>query len=274
MSDNKGCSSSHESVHTVLNDLLSSGIDGGCSLIKDKYRRICYSCSCNCKKLSLTLGKVCTVSCEHCVIAIRKSLNETVGIGELSCCLNLFISCIEFTVSDVLHNRSRKEMRILKNYSKRPAQICFFDLVDIDIVVSDLTVLDIIESVDKICDGGLACTGGAYKSYLLSGLCMEHNVVKDHLLICVSEINIIKGNITFHGLIGCCIVCLVVMLPCPVSCVMICLDDLSVFLLRVYQHYITVISLSRLIKELKYSVSSGQRHDDGVELHTYLVDGH
>ena len=41
-------------------------------------------------------------------------------------------------------------MGIMQNDPERSAQICFFDLVDIDPVITDLSVLDIIKTVDQI----------------------------------------------------------------------------------------------------------------------------
>ena len=45
----------HQVIHTFLNDLLGSCIDGGCRLIEDQYRRVCDCRSRDCEQLSLTL---------------------------------------------------------------------------------------------------------------------------------------------------------------------------------------------------------------------------
>lgn len=47
----------HQSVHTSLDNLLCSCIDGGSRFIHDHNRRICYSTTCNGKQLTLTLRK-------------------------------------------------------------------------------------------------------------------------------------------------------------------------------------------------------------------------
>ena len=41
-------------------------------------------------------------------------------------------------------------MRILKNDPQGTPQICLFDLINIDAIIADLTILDIIEPVDQI----------------------------------------------------------------------------------------------------------------------------
>ena len=45
----------HQVIHTFLNDLLGSCIDGRCRLIEDQYRRVCDSRSRDREELSLTL---------------------------------------------------------------------------------------------------------------------------------------------------------------------------------------------------------------------------
>ena len=44
MGDNKACSSTHQFIHTVLNDPLGSGVDGTGRLIQDQYRRVRDGC--------------------------------------------------------------------------------------------------------------------------------------------------------------------------------------------------------------------------------------
>ena len=55
-------------------------------------------------------------------------------------------------------------MGILQYDTQRLTQIRFFDLVDIDAVVTDLTILNIIKTVDQVRDRGLSGTGGAYEA--------------------------------------------------------------------------------------------------------------
>ena len=48
-------------------------------------------------------------------------------------------------------------MCILQNYAESFSQCGLFDLGDIYAVIPYLTVLDIVEAVYKVGDGGLAC---------------------------------------------------------------------------------------------------------------------
>ena len=65
MCDNKGCSSAHQLIHTILNNALGTGINGACRLIENQYRRIRNGCTRDRKKLPLTLGQIRTVSGQH-----------------------------------------------------------------------------------------------------------------------------------------------------------------------------------------------------------------
>ena len=58
-------------------------------------------------------------------------------------------------------------MSILQNDAEASAQVCFFDLVDVDAVIADLAVRNIIKAVEQIGDGGLSRIGGPYKGDLL-----------------------------------------------------------------------------------------------------------
>ena len=48
------------------------------------------------------------------------------------------------------------------------SEVGFFDLVDVNAVITDLTVLNIIKAVDQVGDRCLSGTGGADKGDLLS----------------------------------------------------------------------------------------------------------
>ena len=99
--------------------------------------------------------------------------------------------------------------------------------------------------------------------------------MQDNLVIAIPEIDAIKGDIAFQGLIGGRILCLVIMLPRPLSCVLPGLMDLTVgAALAVDQHDIAVVRLRLGIHEIKDSLRACQCHDNAVELHTDLVDRH
>lgn len=67
-------------------------------------------------------------------------------------------------------------MCILQYDTERVAQV-IFDLVDVDAIVADFTILDIVETVDQVCDRGLSGTGTSDKCDLLTRCCIEVYIV-------------------------------------------------------------------------------------------------
>lgn len=93
MCDNKGCSSAHQLIHTILNNALGTGIDElVASSRESSVPAVCNGCTRDRKKLPLTLGQIRTVSGQHCVIALRQTHNESVRIRQFCCCYNLVSS--------------------------------------------------------------------------------------------------------------------------------------------------------------------------------------
>ena len=106
-------------------------------------------------------------SFKNCVIALGQHSYKAVGVGQL-CGGNALLVCgVGIPVAQVLHDRSCKQVRVLKHHAQRAAQVCFFDLVDVDAVIADLAVRNIIKEVEQIGDGGLSRIGGPYKGDLL-----------------------------------------------------------------------------------------------------------
>ena len=87
-------------------------------------------------------------------------------------------------------------MGILQYDTQRLPQIRFFDLVDIDAVITYLTILNIIETVDQVRDRGLTGAGGAYECDLLTGFCIHLDVMQHDLVIIVAEVHIVEYHFT------------------------------------------------------------------------------
>ena len=275
MGYDKGRPVLHQAVHSRLHDFLCAGIDRARRLIQNKSRRIRNGRAGDGKKLPLALRQVGAVPSKHCIISLRKTPDKTVRVGEPGGTDNLRIRRIQLSVADVLPHCTGKQVGVLQHDSERAAQVAFFDLIYIDVVKTDLTVLYIIKPVDQVGDRGLACAGGADKGNLHAGLCVDPDIMQDHLVIPVSEVDAVEGDIAFQGLIGGRILRLVIVLPRPLSRMPVRLDDLPVCIaLTVDQHDIAVVRLGLCVHELENALRAGQGHDDTVELHADLVDRH
>lgn len=124
-------------------------------------------------------AKVCTIAGEHGVVAFRQALDEAIRVGKAGGGDALFIGGIQPAVADILHHRAGEQVSILQHDAQRTAQIGLFDLVDIDAVVADLAVLNVVEPVDEVGDGGLTGTGRADKGDLLARTAIQVDIVQD-----------------------------------------------------------------------------------------------
>ncbi len=165
-------------------------------------------------------------------------------------------------------------MRILQHDPQGTAQVILFDLVDINAVIADFSVLNIIKAVDQIGDRCFTRTGAADKGDLLSRRCEHLNIVEHDLVIGITEIHIVKNNITGEFRIGDGAIRLVGMFPCPHTgpfpaflyisgCVFLCAD----------KSYVAFIHFRRLIHQFKDTVGAGKRHHNRIELLADLGDG-
>ena len=101
--------------------------------------------------------------------------------------IDLLIRGIQFAKADVFHNGARKQVGILQHNSQRMPQICLFDLVDVDIVIADFSILNVIKTVDQVGNRRLTRASGAHKGQLLPRLCIERNVFEYHFIVGVAK---------------------------------------------------------------------------------------
>ena len=133
-------------------------------------------------------------------------------------------------------------MGILQNHSKGMSQVTFFNLVDINAVITNLSILNIIKSIDQIGNGGLSGSGGTDKGNLLSRRRKHFDVVKYHFLIIISEINTQEFHVSLKFRVSRGVIYLMVMLPCPCAGMMIGFINVSFFVKSsIDQSHISVI---------------------------------
>ena len=154
-------------------------------------------------------------------------------------------------------------MRILQYDPEGTAQVRLLDLVHIDAVISDLSVLNIIKTIDQIHDRGFTGARCTDKRNLLSGLRIQLDIMQDDLVVTVAEVNLIKYDISLQLHIGRRIRILVIMLPCPDAGPFLTFMQRPVrILFRIDKLHITVVHLGLLVHQLKETVCTRKRHDD------------
>ena len=145
-------------------------------------------------------------------------------------------------------------------------QICLFDLVDVDTVIADSAVVDVVEPVDQIGNGGFPGASGTDECDLLSRLCIQRNIVQYSLFRCVPEVDVIKADIALQ--FGICDSAVMMgMFPCPDIGAFVCFADAAIGIFSgVNQCHISFIRFRLFVKERQNTVRTCQAHDDHIDL--------
>ena len=175
--DHEGGPFRHQTVHALLDMLFRSRIDGARRFIEDQDRRLGYRRSRDIKKLSLALTQVRAVALKNGVIALWKPHDKGMGRCHLRRLNDLFIGGIQSSVTDIFHDRSRKQVGILKHHGDMAAQLVPLNMADINAVDGDGPALDIVEAVDEVRDRRLPGSRGTHEGDLLSRLCVKADIL-------------------------------------------------------------------------------------------------
>ena len=93
-------------------------------------------------------------------------------------------------------------MCVLQNHAQRAPQIPFSDFIDVDPIVTDLSVGQIIKTVDQVGDGGLSRSRASHKGDLLSRRRIQPDVMEHDLVFIVAKVHVIEGDIASQQDIG------------------------------------------------------------------------
>ena len=87
------------------------------------------------------------------------------------------------------------------------------------------------------------------------------------LIFRIAEVHMVKNYISLHRLIGCRIVCLMIMLPRPHPGSVRNFRQISLFIIVcVYQLYISAVLFRLLIQQPKNPLRTRDCHDDRIQL--------
>ena len=256
----------HQRVHAALHERFGARVDGAGRLVENHDRGIGDGRARNGEQLPLPLRKVRAVGCQHRVVALGQARDEIVRVGELRGADAVVVRGVELAVADVVHDRTGEEVHVLKHNAERMAQIGLFDAVDVDAVIFDLAVGDVVEPVDEVRDGGLACAGRADEGELLAGLGVERDVVQDGLLRVIAEVDAVETDVAaqLHER-GLAVNGRILPGPCPGA-----LGALGQAAVRVLaaadERDVAVVGFGLFVEQLEDPPCAGDGHDDGVDL--------
>ena len=102
VSNNKGGAVVHQSVHTTLNNCLSTRVDARGSLVQDHDWWICNCCAGNGDELALALRECTAIVLEHGVVSVRKTFDKVISTGKLCSLYAVFVSGVKAAVANVI----------------------------------------------------------------------------------------------------------------------------------------------------------------------------
>ena len=274
MSNDEGSASLHQSVHAVLNQLLGTGVDGRGGLIQNQCRRIGDRSPGNGQQLTLALAQIGAITGKHGLIAVRQTADKSVGVGQLSRLDAFFVSGIQLAVTDVIHHRAGEQMGILQHHAQGPAEVRFFDFVDVDAVVADFTVGNVVEPINQVGNGGFTGAGCAHEGDLLARFGVKADVVKDNLVFRITKVHMVQHYAAFQLGIGDRTVRFMGMFPSPQIGAGFRFGELAIFIhLGIDQFHIAFIGFGDLIHQLKHTLCTSRSVDHKVHLLAHLGDG-
>ena len=161
----------------------------------------------------------------------------------------LLVRGIQPAVPDVVQHGTAEEFRFLQDDTQRAAEIRFLDARDAEAIDHDASVLDLVEAVDEVRDGGLPRPGSAHEGDLLAGIGREGDVEKYLFLRDIAEVHVLQFHQAFQFPR-----CPVRFLPGPFVLPFLFKDDGA------------RIHFGGLVQEGVETVRTGRGHDDGVDL--------
>ena len=249
-----------------MHEFLGARVDAAGCLVEDEHWRIGNGSAGDGQQLALTLAQVAAISIEDCLVAIAQTADEAVGIDQFGGLDAVLVSSIQAPITDVVHHRSREQMGLLQHHAEAVAQVTLADLVDADAVIGDLAVLDIIEAVDEVGDGSLACTRPADES----NLHVRHRInvdVKEYLfLLVISKVYLVQFDTAVHLAVDITAVGLR-NLPGPYTCAAIGGVEFAVATVSgIDERDFAVVGLGLLIIDLKDAVGAYRGVEHAVDL--------
>ena len=144
----------------------------------------------------------------------------------------------------------------------------------INAVILNGALLDIIEAVDEVGDGGFACAGGTDEGDLLARTAIQVDIMQDDLAQIIAKVYILKDNISLQFTVVCAAIG-VHTLPGPQVGALLGFGHRIIRqAFGVDQHDLALVHFRLFVQQVKDTLAAGQSHDDGVELHGDLADGH
>ena len=98
------------------------------------------------------------------------------GTGCFGSLDHFLIRRIRSSISDIFHDGSAEQMSVLQHHSYMGAKTASFVFLNISSVDDDRSLLNVVKTVQKVCNGGLSGSGRTNKGNLLSGVGVQIDI--------------------------------------------------------------------------------------------------
>ena len=198
MGDDKAGPALHQGAHGGLNMHLGSGIDAAGCLVENQNNGIGKHGASDRQELPLALAQVAAAREEQRIISIGQLHDEVMRIGKLGGSFDLLVRGIQPAVANVLPDRCREYISILKHDPQLTAQTVLVQLADIAAIYGDYAIINLIEAGEEIDNGGFA---GACRADEGNGLAWpggKRNVPQNRDVFLITEGHMVKSYLAIH----------------------------------------------------------------------------
>ena len=154
---------------------------------------------------------------------------------------DLFIRGVGSAITDVFHHGAREEVGVLQYHGDVGAQLLPLVGADVHAVDGDCTLVNVVEAVEEVGDGGLARARRADEGDLLACVGVEAHVLQHRLPGDIAEGDVVQNDLALHVIHG---------------------DGVG-----------GVGGLGGFVHDGKDALRACQRREDGGHLHGQVVDG-
>src|ERR1044071_1378830 len=113
MSNDKGRTTLEQLIERLLDEALGPGVHAGSGFIQNEDARVCERGTRNRQQLTLSLREARAAFSQYCLIFLRQTFDERIGVSKLDGSHHFFVSRVWSSEADVFHDRGTEQECIL-----------------------------------------------------------------------------------------------------------------------------------------------------------------
>ena len=147
VSDYEACTAFHQFQHSLLYAHLGPGIDGRRRFVKYQHGGIGKHRPCDGEQLPLALGEVGSAFGEFGIKTVGKPFDKLFAVRGADRRKYLFFGSVKFAVYDVVPDRSREQIDVLKDHAHMCAQALALDILYIHIIQQQFAFIYVVKAL-------------------------------------------------------------------------------------------------------------------------------